>query len=431
MIPDPASRLFVRLRRPELRLGLGCGLPAGGPGNAPAASFNFLSGETLDSRITFTRGSSATRVNSSGLIETVSSGNPRFDYDPVTLAVRGLLIEEQRTNLLVRSSDYSTSWGPLTGISLTAGQASPDTGSTNATRVQCTTSGATRILTQTASVASGMVYVFSAYMKKGTTSYGVMALTDGTASTQALWTFDLNAGATAQNLITTIASTAGVIDAGNGWFRCWVRITSPDTSVQARAFPTNAANTANGATGDNIILFGAQLEAGSVVSSYIPTGASQVTRSADSASITGSAFISWFNPTEGAMLTEYSVPALSGNRAATYIRNGSDTNFIGTLIETSAPKSYVWNGSQQAGIANAAITANAPHRTAITYRMDDFAAVTDGGTVGTDTVGSVPTDLSQLDIGRGASHDWLNGHIRSLAYYARRLANADLQRLTA
>jgi hypothetical protein len=210
-----------------------------------------------------------------------------------------------------------------------------------------------------------------------------------------------------------------------------VRITSPDTSVQARAFPTNAANTANGATGDNIILFGAQLEAGSVVSSHIPTVASQATRSADSASITGSAFTSWFNPTEGAMLTEYSVSALSGNRAATYMRNGSDTNFIGTLIETNAPKSYVWNGSQQAGIANTAITANAPHRTAIAYRADDFAAVTDGGTVGTDIVGSVPTDLSQLDVGRGASHDWLNGHIRSLAYYARRLANADLQRLTA
>ena len=48
MIPDPNSRLFARLRKPELRLGLGCGVPAGGPGDGPAVAFNFLSGDALD-----------------------------------------------------------------------------------------------------------------------------------------------------------------------------------------------------------------------------------------------------------------------------------------------------------------------------------------------------------------------------------------------
>ena len=67
-------------------------------------ALNFLSGGSLDPRITFTRASSATRVNSSGLIETVSSNVARIDYDPVTLAPKGLLIEEQRTNLLLRST---------------------------------------------------------------------------------------------------------------------------------------------------------------------------------------------------------------------------------------------------------------------------------------------------------------------------------------
>lgn len=58
---------------------------------------------TLDSRITFTRSSSATRVNASGLIESVAANQPRFDYDPVTRAIKGLLIEEQRTNELLNS----------------------------------------------------------------------------------------------------------------------------------------------------------------------------------------------------------------------------------------------------------------------------------------------------------------------------------------
>jgi len=104
MIEDPNFRLPARLRNPELRLGGGLGLPAGGSaGGNPAASFDFLSGETLDSRVTFTRASSATRINASGALELVGTNAPRFDYDPVTLAPRGLLIEEPRSNLLLNS----------------------------------------------------------------------------------------------------------------------------------------------------------------------------------------------------------------------------------------------------------------------------------------------------------------------------------------
>jgi hypothetical protein len=78
-----------------------------GPGDDAVLNLNFLSG-SLDSRITFTRTTSATRYNSSGLIETVASDVPRFDYDPVTLALKGLLIEELRTNLLLNSASLST-----------------------------------------------------------------------------------------------------------------------------------------------------------------------------------------------------------------------------------------------------------------------------------------------------------------------------------
>jgi len=67
----------------------------------PPATFalNFLTG-ALDSGVTFTRGTTATFVGSDGLIQTAAINAPRFDYDPVTLAAKGLLIEEQRTNLL-------------------------------------------------------------------------------------------------------------------------------------------------------------------------------------------------------------------------------------------------------------------------------------------------------------------------------------------
>jgi hypothetical protein len=73
-----------------------------------ALSLNFLSG-LLDSRISFTRGTNATFVGSNGLIQSSVINTPRFDYDPVTLAPKGLLIEEQRTNLFFNSLTDGTS----------------------------------------------------------------------------------------------------------------------------------------------------------------------------------------------------------------------------------------------------------------------------------------------------------------------------------
>lgn len=71
-------------------------------------ALDFSANEVLDPRITFSRTSNATRVNAQGLIETVAINQPRFDYDPVTLAPKGLLIEEQRINILLNSDTLST-----------------------------------------------------------------------------------------------------------------------------------------------------------------------------------------------------------------------------------------------------------------------------------------------------------------------------------
>src|SRR5215204_2014546 len=60
---------------------------------------------TLDSRVTFTRASTATYINASGLVATAAIDEARFDYNPVSLAARGLLIEEQRTNDVLWSRD--------------------------------------------------------------------------------------------------------------------------------------------------------------------------------------------------------------------------------------------------------------------------------------------------------------------------------------
>lgn len=69
----------------------------------PALALDFVSAPILSSAVTFSRSSAATTVGQDGLIQTVAVDAPRFDFDPATLAPRGLLVEEARTNLFVNS----------------------------------------------------------------------------------------------------------------------------------------------------------------------------------------------------------------------------------------------------------------------------------------------------------------------------------------
>ena len=98
-------------------LSLGTGLYAGNPGLwggaagldtglQPSLYLDLLAGTPLDSRVTFTRSTTATFIGSNGLIQIAAIDAPRFDYNPVTLAAKGLLTEEQRTNSVLYSEQF-------------------------------------------------------------------------------------------------------------------------------------------------------------------------------------------------------------------------------------------------------------------------------------------------------------------------------------
>ena len=74
---------------------------------SPTLDLDFTTG-ALDPRITFTRASTATYFDSTGVMQTAATNAPRFDYDPVTHVLRGLLMEDTRTNLLLNSATLGT-----------------------------------------------------------------------------------------------------------------------------------------------------------------------------------------------------------------------------------------------------------------------------------------------------------------------------------
>ena len=96
---------------PQLVLGLGSGFSRTLFSSATFAR-NFATNKTLNHgtgpSISFVRASAANYFNSSGVLTSATTNEPRFDYDPVTLESKGLLVEFGRTNLLLNSASLST-----------------------------------------------------------------------------------------------------------------------------------------------------------------------------------------------------------------------------------------------------------------------------------------------------------------------------------
>ena len=181
---------------------------------------------------------------------------------------------------------------------------------------------------------------------------------------------------------------------------------------------------------ESFYLWGAQAEAGSFATSYIPTAASSVARSADTASMTGTNFSSWYNATAGAFLVQFDTPA-SGTRIISAADDNTANNNIQLLTSGTDPTFLVTtSGTAQASIDAGTVAANTVYKFAGTYSANDFAACISGGTVGTDTSGTIPT-VNRLRIGAGQAGNTLCGHVALLNYYSQRLPNATLQSLTS
>lgn len=357
---------------------------------------------------------------------------PRFDYDPVTLSPRGFLVEEQRTNLRVYSEQFDNAAWAKDSCTISADAAVSPSGATNADKVVSNNATTQTGIGQTFTAAAA-VYTASFYVKAAEVQF-VQLLWSSTASTEYA-NFDLSAGTVTQS-----TGTARIMAAGNGWYR--ISLTSTLAAVSANAFcwmigsgtaaraATYAGNGTNG-----FLVWGAQSELGSFATSYIPTVASQVTRTADDAVIQSPNFSSWYNSVEGTLSIEGSVLATAtGNRVAANLHNSASA---GIMIGNSAGGSgtdadfYVLNSGDQAWLRfTSAVSAGTVFKISGAYKANDFAASANGATTITDTSGTVPTATS-LRIGRNTASSYFNGHIRSIRYYPTRLSNAQLQALSA
>lgn len=351
------------------------------------------------------------------------SYTPRFDYDPVTLAARGLLVEESRTNLLYNSNNFAAGDWTKSFASVTAGQTLSPDGEINGWLLTSLGSGGRVEQNQT---ATATIHTFSAYTKAGNVSSVTVLLYNVTTSTIiAQGDIDLSTGVatTAIGVCVSVASIAG-------WWRVAVTNSSGITIGNLiRGYIYTGLSSA--VIGSTIYAYGAQLEPGAFATSYIPTTSSQITRAADVANV--NTLSPWFNTPTGTIYVEADLynPSSLGVTNAVTIGDGGSTNVHRVLSYNGK----IGGNTIVATVTTADLqpytyTVNTPFKFAYAYATNDFAAVGNGGTVLTDPAGAVPTGLNVLNIGNLSGVLW-SGHIRRITYYPQRLSNAQLQSITA
>ena len=322
---------------------------------------------------------------------------PRIDYSS---GEASLLVEPQRTNLALRSEEFNdlTIWPGSAGVVRLANQGiAPD--GTN-TMDLITFPVALNSISQAISVTSGISYTFSIWLA---TQSGTQTVEIG----------NINSGV----YETVIATTTPQ------------RFEITQVASSATRYPAIRA-TAN----CSILLWGAQVEAGSNATSYIPTVASSVTRNQDVISKTGISGL--IGQTEGTMFVELNLRNLLGNvnRRILCISNNNSASeniqltFTSSLTNTI--RAVVATGGNFPLITSSQITNIGKIKIALSYSAVNVKLYINGIKQGIDLGEVAKPILNSIQLGSLNNADYLNDGINSVQLYKTALTDEQCINLT-
>lgn len=394
------------------------------------------------------RAGTATYINANGAVQTAPTNTARadsFGYDAAgALKPIGLLVEGSATNLLLRSSELETVPWARNRVSVVKSSTLAPDGTDFYREISITDSSSTpSIFAANPALSTTAFTTFSAYVKAGTTNFCSLRIYD--TSGAALATFDLAAGVVQSKAGPSIVS-ASIVPAGLGQWRI-----SMTVDYGARS-PTGltaylCVNFNGPAVGDSILAWGMQLEVGNYATSYIPTTTAQVTRAADVVTSTQAvranevAVINtlspWFNQSQSTLFVDFT-PGETGVgsvNSAIYMGSSNLSNDY-VIVRRSNGSSILGmlgssNGTNQAaltGLSNSPTGVNC--RVAMAWKFNDSACSVNGGNAVLDNSVILPAPTRML-IGGASSQQFINGHMRQVRYYPRRLTDAELKAMTA
>ena len=357
---------------------------------------------------------------------------PRIEYN-ADGTVKGLLIEEARTNLVTTSSGWNTG---ATNVSFGGYTTAPDGTNTGSLFITDATGNYSTNLGTVTTSSTNQFVTFSVFFKKELARYATFKIAKS-AFDGRFW-YDFDTGNTNFSTHPSFENrTFSVEDYPNGWKRMSISFSNSSTSgvFNLNVAPSNDepyATYNRNITGDGtqgVYFWGAQGELASFPTSYIPTTGSTATRAADVASIATSS--RKFNSSSGTFVADFSYTD-NGNTNINYVLGGSSS----ARIMYNNAGSNTWNtfdGTTSTSIG--AIDGNgATHKIAVSVREGSSTSTCLDGTLTASASSSAlmsnTISSTTISIGGGSASQRLNGHIKSIKYYPRRLSNTQLQELT-
>ncbi|KAA0576670.1 hypothetical protein [Azospirillum sp. Sh1] len=333
-------------------------------------------------------------TNQAGALTFIPAGTAPIEFDPITAALQGLRVEEARSTLVVKSRRLDDAAWTKSGIT-TGAIAGADGVLAAATRLTASSANGTCIQ---ASSSASAARRFAPFVRRAAGTGTVQMTLDGGST----WT--------------TITPTSSYVRYGMG---------------QTVANPTVGFRL--GSSGDQIDVDFAGGETGTFDTSPIEAGSSIVTRAADVNTLLLSSVPGWstsegtiyveFDTTSNTVITKYPISLNSGSGYSERI----DIELGGTNQRSAL---IVSGGATQAYFIGANVSTATLCKAAVAFKANDFAFSYDGGSASTDPAGTAPT-VTRVELGSVMGGNHLNGHIRRLTIFPRRLSNATLPLLTA
>lgn len=371
----------------------------------------------------------ATRVNKDGLIESVAEDVPRLDYpivDGVVQDCPALLLEPVRTQLIEYSEDFSQTFWTKINSSITSNQVISPDGTLNADKLVEDTQNDAHITTASPTITLGN-NTFSVFAKAGERSIlGIEFPTNGI-----LVSFDLVQGVYVNQQANP--DNYSITPYSNGWYRIDITENLTASSIVSLSLRDDSGNRVYQGDGTSgLYIWGAQLESGSYATSYIPNDGTTatVTRNADVCDSAGTS--AEFNDSEGVLYAESSVLDTANVFKNISINNDSLTERVTIGFYGSAIYGYVHSSSTAVLNSNyTPPTTLDANKVAIKYKANDFALWVNGFEVATDTSGSAPTGLTQVDFDAGNGTQDHYGKTKELAVFKEALTDSELEDLTS
>lgn len=389
---------------------------------------------SLSALLTVTN-SGGTYRDSSGHIQAASSNAPRFSYIG---GRQGLLIEEERTNLLSRSEDFGATWSKGYCV-ITDDDATSPRGTATADKMTDNAAGGSRTvsLQMSRTVDTLSQYTLSCFAKAGSVDYlYLVPRFFSSVSSSAYAYFNVSTGTVGS--VHADLDDAGIEDYGNGWYRCWMVFTthSSDTSGYYRLGLASADGVSTvTADGSNYLwVWGAQFEKGAVPSSYI-YNASYIggqTRTADDVSMTGIVTSGWYDQAVGSLYADARPDYVVSGQTIASFSDGTANEVIAVTAGADTHLQVIDGGAEQANIDAGTFVEATAGKIAAGWAANDFGAVIDGGAVVNDAAGAIPTtDEWHIGSRYDGAGGFLNGHLFYLEYFDSRQSDTALDALTA